>query len=114
MSYKIEIMDEYSFGHWFSPDQERFATEAEATECSHHFGGWRYGILDLRVVPSNDAVNARWTEKGVTDKDGNPTYTPPPPASPEEIRASAEKLSAAWEAIVERMDASLKRRQEKD
>lgn len=37
MSYKIEIIDEYSFGQWFS-HHLRFETEAQAEECSRHFG----------------------------------------------------------------------------
>ena len=103
MSYKIEIIDEYSHG-WFSHGW-RFPTEAEAVECSQHFGGsgWN-GLLDLRVVPSDDEANAHWTEKGATDKDGKPFYAPPPP-TPEEIRAEADRLGAAWDAIVARMDA---------
>jgi hypothetical protein len=68
MSYQIEIIDEYSHGEWFS-DNLRFVTEAEAVECSQHFGGagWN-GLTGLRVVPSDDPANARWTEKGATDK----------------------------------------------
>jgi hypothetical protein len=114
MSYKIEIIDEYSHGDWFSHNL-RFATEAEAVECSQHFGGagWM-GIFDLRVVPSDDPANARWTEKGATDKDGKPFSAPPPSLTPEEIRAAADRLGAAWDAIVARMDAaSLKRGQKR-
>jgi hypothetical protein len=67
MSYKIEIVDEY--GQWSNP--LRFATEAEATECSLHFeNAGSNGIRDLIIVPSEDPVNARWTEKGIADKDG--------------------------------------------
>ena len=36
MSYKIEIMDEYSFGQWFS-NTLRLATESEATQYCHNF-----------------------------------------------------------------------------
>lgn len=114
MSYKIEIIDEYSHGDWFSHNW-RFATEAEAVGCSQHFGGagWN-GLIDLRVVPSDDPANARWTEKDPTDKDGEPFYAPPLPPTPEEIRAEADRLGAAWDAIVARMDApSLKRRQKR-
>jgi hypothetical protein len=114
MSYKIEIIDEYSHGDWFSYNL-RFATEAEAVECSQHFGGagWN-GLIDLRVVPSDDPANARWTEKGATDKDGKPFYTPQPPPIPEAIRAEADRLGAAWDAIVAGMDPpSLKRGQKR-
>ena len=85
MSYKIEIIDEYSHGEWFSHSL-RFTTEAEAVDCSRHFegAGW-HGIIDLRVVPSDDPVNARRTEKGTTDQDGKPFYTPPPTPSPRNI-----------------------------
>ena len=87
----------------------RFATEAEAVERSQHFGGagWN-GLIDSRVVDSNDPVNARWTEKGIADKDGN-LPPPPPEPTPKEIQAEAELLNARWEALLERMDASLKR-----
>ncbi|MGA3105388.1 MAG: hypothetical protein ABSD53_12975 [Terriglobales bacterium] len=103
MSYKIEIIDEYSHGEWFSHSL-RFTTEAEAVDCSRHFegAGW-HGIIDLRVVPSDDPVNARRTEKGTTDQDGKPFYTPPPTPSPEEHRAEADRLGAAWDAIVARL-----------
>jgi hypothetical protein len=113
MSYKIEIIDEYSHGEWFS-DNVRFVSEAEAAECSQHFGGagWN-GLTGLRVVPSDDPANARWTEKGATDKDGKPFYIPPPPPTPEEIRAEADRLRAAWEAIVARMDAPSQREQKR-
>lgn len=112
MSYKIEIIDEYSHGDWFS-DNLRFVTEAEAVECSQHCGGagWS-GVIDLRVVPSDDPANARWTEKGATDKDGKPFCTPPPPPTPEAMRAEADRLEAAWDAIVAGMEQpSLKRGQ---
>jgi hypothetical protein len=72
MSYKVEIIDEYSFGRWF-PHHLRFATEAEADECSQHFdnAGW-LGIRDLRIVPSDEPVNARWTDRGASDMNGQP------------------------------------------
>jgi hypothetical protein len=81
MSYKIEIIDEYSTD-WCS-NNLRFATEAEAIEASQHLGGagWN-GIIDLRVVPTDDPANARWTESGATDKDGKPFHTPAPPPTP--------------------------------
>jgi hypothetical protein len=67
-SYKIEIIDEYSHGEWFS-DSLRFATEAEAVECSQHFGGagWN-GLIDLRVVDCNDPVNARGQRRALPTK----------------------------------------------
>lgn len=100
MSYKVEIMDEYSFGQWLS-NNLRFATEAEAEACSHHFpnAGWS-GIQDLRVVASDEPMNARWTEKGLLNKDGKPFSRPPSQATPEEIRAEAERLGSRWDAIV--------------
>lgn len=103
MSYKIEIMDEYSFGQWFSDDL-RFATEAEAEECLHHFGGagWN-GILDLRVVPSDDAVNARWTPNGVLRTRGQAAEAPPPAASLKETAEETKTLSVAWGALVDRI-----------
>ncbi|MGB8063359.1 MAG: hypothetical protein WCF26_15815 [Candidatus Sulfotelmatobacter sp.] len=110
MSYKIEIIDEYSNGGWFS-DNLRFSTEAEAVGCSQHFGGagWN-GLIDLRVVPSDEPANAYWTQKGATDKDGKPFHTLPTPPTPEQIRAEADRLGAAWDAIVAGMDApALKR-----
>jgi len=72
MSYKVEIIDEYSFGKWFS-HHLRFATEAEAEECSRHFSdtGWN-GIHDLRVVPSDDPANARWADNEASNLDGKP------------------------------------------
>jgi hypothetical protein len=113
MSYKIEIKDEYSFGRWFS-HHLRFPTKLEAEECLNHFAyTGSCGITDLRVVKSCDSVNARWTEKGVTDKDGR-LPEPPPPPTPEEIRSDADRLSTAWNAIVARMDASPKRGQKKN
>lgn len=98
MSYKIEIMDEYSFGQWFSDDL-RFATEAEAEECSHHFegAGWN-GILELRIAPSDDAVSAR----GVLRTPGQATEAPPPAASLKETSEEATRLSVAWGALVDR------------
>jgi hypothetical protein len=104
MSYKIEIIDEYSHGEWFSHSL-RFTTEAKAVDCSQHFegAGW-HGIIDLNVVPSDDPVNARRTEKGTTDQDGKPFHTSPPPPTPEELRAEADRLGAAWDAIVARLD----------
>lgn len=103
MSYKIEIMDEYSFGWWFSDDL-RFATEAEAEECSHHFvgAGWN-GILDLRIVPSEAPLNACWTPNGVLRKPEQPLESPPPAASSKETAEEAKRLSAAWGALVDRL-----------
>jgi hypothetical protein len=106
MSYKVEIIDEYSFGQWFS-HHLRFETETEAEECSRHFAyAALCGILDLRVVLSDNPVNARWTKEGLRDKDGKPFYTPKPPPTPEEIQEEASRLTAAWNAIVERIGAS--------
>ena len=103
MSFKVEIIDEYSFGEWFS-HHLRFETEAEAEGCSRHFAyAALCGILNLRVAPSDDPVNARWMDRGATDKDGKPFYTPKPPPTPEEIREEANKLTAAWNAIVQRI-----------
>jgi hypothetical protein len=89
MSYKIEIMDEYSFGEYFSHDL-RFETEREAEQCSQHFSsaGWN-GILDLRTVRSDDPVNARWTDEGLRDKNGQPFCQPQAAPTIEEIRAEA-------------------------
>lgn len=108
MSYKIEIVDEYSFGKWFSYPL-RFATETEAEECSRHFSnaGWN-GILDLRVVPSDEPVNASWTEKGVLDKDGQPIHRPPAAPAFEETQEEAKKLRLRWEEIVDRVNDSLR------
>jgi len=102
MSYKIEIMDEYSFGQWFSYHL-RFATEAEAEECSLHFtrAGW-YGILDLRVVSSGEPVNARWTEKGLLDNEGQPIYRRPAAPTWEETQEEAKKLRRRWQRTVDR------------
>jgi hypothetical protein len=106
MSYKVEIIDEYSFGQWFS-HHLRFETETEAEECSRHFAyAALCGILDLRVAPSDDPVNARWTKEGPRNKDGKPFYTPKPPPTPEEIRQEAKRLTDAWNAIVDGMDDS--------
>ena len=81
--------------------------QAEAEERSRHYGGagWN-GILDLRVVPSEGPVNARWTRKGLTNQDGKPFYTPPQPPTPEEIQEEAKILIAAWVAMLDRMDFS--------
>ena len=51
MSYKMEFMDEYSFGEYFSDDL-RFATELEAEERSLHLSnvGWS-GILEYPHCP---------------------------------------------------------------
>jgi len=108
MSYKIEIIDEYSFGEWFSYHL-RFATEAEAEECSRHFGaaGWN-GILDLRVVSSDEPANASWTEKGVFDKDGRSIHRSPPPPTLAEIQEEARKLGLRWEEICGSINDSLK------
>ena len=57
----------------------------------------------MHVVPSDDPVNARWTDRGVTDKDGKPFYTPKPPPTSEEIREEANRLTAAWNMIVEKI-----------
>ena len=109
MSYKVEIMDEYSFGQWFS-DSLRFATEAEAIQHFQSFhGGWS-GILDLRVVPSDDDVSACWSDEGITNKTGKPLYNPPPPPSREKILEQAKNLGAAWDAIVNRIGSSPSRR----
>jgi hypothetical protein len=64
MSYKVEFLDEYSFGKYFSDDL-RFETEREAEERSQHLNnaGW-HGILDVRIARSDDPVNARWTDEG--------------------------------------------------
>ena len=69
ISYKIEVRDEYIW----SSHHLRFATEAEAEECSHHLGGagW-FGIQDLRIVQSNEPVNARWADQGILDTNGKP------------------------------------------
>lgn len=107
MSFKVELIDEYSSGAWFS-HHLRFATEAEATECSvHHlpYAGWS-GILDVRVVLSDDPVNARCTEKSLFDKDGEPikrTYQPP--QKPEDVQAEARRLGAMVEATARRIAA---------
>ena len=108
MSYKIEIMDEYSFGDYFSHDL-RFETEREAEECSHHLGGagWN-GLLDLRIVRSDDPVNARWTDEGLRNKEGQPFCRPQPAPTIEEIRAEAKVLGAAWDSIVDRLGARTK------
>ena len=59
MSYKVEIIDEYSFSQWFS-HHLRFATKTEAEAYSHQFcnAGWN-GIQHLRTVASDEPVNAR-------------------------------------------------------
>lgn len=60
MSFRFEIIDEYSHGQWVANDL-RFETEAEATQFANlGFAGW-FGILNLHVLPSEDAVNARMT-----------------------------------------------------
>jgi len=71
MSYKIEIMDEYSFFKWFSSDDLRFETKGESEEYSrHHFKCWGWnGILDLRTVASDEKVNACWTANRVLRMD---------------------------------------------
>jgi len=105
MSYKIQIIDEYSFGEWFDHDL-RFETKAEAEECTRHFtnAGWS-GILDLRVAPSDDPLNARWTKEGLRNKEGRPFCVPQPAPTMAEIRAQAKALGAAWDAIVAKLDA---------
>jgi len=100
MSYKVEIQDEYSFGQWFSDDL-RFATETEAKERLDHTpnSGW-LGILDMRVVASDDPVSAIWSERGVWRKDGQPLHRPAPFLTPEELRQEGKLLAAAWDRIV--------------
>jgi hypothetical protein len=103
VSYKIQIVDEYSFGQWFDCSL-RFATEAEAEQYSQRFpnAGW-YGIQHLRVSASDEPANARWTEQGLCDKWGQPFYRPSPPPTPEEVQVEADRLRTAWAAIVERL-----------
>ena len=105
MSYKIQIMDEYSFGQWFD-DPLRFATEAEAQHCLERFpnAGWN-GIQDLRVMASDEPENARWNEKGLLKTDGTPFYSPPPPPTPKKIRAEPARLSAKWDELVASLDS---------
>jgi hypothetical protein len=59
-------------------------------------------------VPSDDPVNARWTDEGVTNTKGTPFYTLPPAPSPKETREEADRLRVAWNATVNRMDVSPK------
>ncbi len=99
MSYKVEIMDEYSFGQWFSHPL-RFATETEAEVYSHQFCHAGWGIQDLHIVASDEPINARWTEKGLLNKDGQPLFDASRQPTPEEIRAEADRLRARWDALV--------------
>ncbi|HEX6824308.1 MAG TPA: hypothetical protein VF123_19770 [Candidatus Sulfotelmatobacter sp.] len=100
MSYKVEIVDEYSFGRSFSHPL-RFATETEAEAYSNQFchAGWD-GIQDLRVVASDEPLNACWTEKGILNKDGQPFCHPSRQPTSEEIHAEANRLGAKWDALV--------------
>src|SRR5437868_408774 len=109
MSYKVEMIDEYSFGRWFS-DRVRFATAEEAEESSQHVSnvGW-LGILDIRVVQSDDPVNARWTDKGILNLDGQLFYPPPPPPTKEEILADANRLRARRDALLASIERERKR-----
>lgn len=100
MSYKIEVTDEYSYGQSFSPDL-RFETEDEAESLSSRLNWAWNGIRNVRIVPSDDPVNARCTKNGLADKDGNAFFPPAPFPSAEEIRQEAKRLNEAWQAIVD-------------
>jgi hypothetical protein len=104
MSYKVEIIDEYSFSQWFS-HHLRFATKTEAEAYSHQFcnAGWN-GIQHLRTVASDEPVNARQTEKELLNKDEQPFCNPFPQPTPEEIRAEADRLGARWDTLVRGLD----------
>ena len=67
-------------------------------------------FLNIRIVRSDDLVNARWADEGIRDKNGQPFRHPQPAPTIEEIRAEAKTLGAAWDSIVEQLGARTTRK----